>query len=109
MTNEVGYKKPPVSSRFEKGKSGNPKGRPRGSRNAHALLFNALNGTPGRGKITEAERIVQSLVDSAIAGDRRATKTVLDLIERYDHQLEPHIANRKREKFPIRTIIIPER
>jgi len=26
---EVGYKKPPVKSRFKKGQSGNPKGRPR--------------------------------------------------------------------------------
>jgi hypothetical protein len=28
---EVGYGKPPRSRRFSKGRSGNPKGRPRGS------------------------------------------------------------------------------
>lgn len=30
---DVGYGKPPASSRFKKGRSGNPKGRPRGSWN----------------------------------------------------------------------------
>ena len=29
ISREVGYKKPPVKSRFKKGQSGNPKGRPR--------------------------------------------------------------------------------
>jgi Family of unknown function (DUF5681) len=31
---EVGYGKPPTTTRFKPGKSGNPKGRPRGSKNA---------------------------------------------------------------------------
>src|SRR4051794_31141733 len=30
---EVGYGKPPAHSRFKPGRSGNPRGRPRGSRN----------------------------------------------------------------------------
>ncbi len=32
-TYEVGYKKPPKSTKFKKGKSGNPSGRPKGSKN----------------------------------------------------------------------------
>src|SRR5829696_4062755 len=39
---EVGYKKPPVHTRFQKGKSGNPRGRPKGSANYLTLLRRVL-------------------------------------------------------------------
>ncbi len=35
---EVGYRKPPVKSRFKSGQSGNPRGRPPGSKNLKTLL-----------------------------------------------------------------------
>lgn len=48
---EVGYKKPPKGSQFKKGQSGNPKGRPKGSRNVaniyQDLLEEELNVTEG--------------------------------------------------------------
>jgi hypothetical protein len=40
---EVGYGKPPRDTRFPKGQSGNPRGRPSGAKNLKTLLSEALN------------------------------------------------------------------
>jgi hypothetical protein len=41
----VGYKRPPVNTRFRKGESGNRKGRPKGSRNLRALFERLMQET----------------------------------------------------------------
>ena len=82
----VGYGKPPVHSRFQKGRSGNPKGRPRGRRNMSTLLSAALNGwvtvvENGRRKeITKREAIVTQLVNKSAAADLKATQIVLAML-----------------------------
>ena len=40
---DVGYGKPPRHTRFKKGQSGNPRGRPSGSKNLATVLSEALN------------------------------------------------------------------
>jgi len=40
---EVGYRNPPRRTRFKRGQSGNPKGRPRGSRNFRSDVKSTLN------------------------------------------------------------------
>jgi hypothetical protein len=47
-TQAVGYGKPPQSTRFQKGVSGNPKGRPKGSLNVASLFLRTLLETIGK-------------------------------------------------------------
>ena len=58
---------------FQKGQSGNPDGRPRGTRNATALaLESLLDG--------QAEAITQKAVELALAGDMTAIRLCMDRI-----------------------------
>src|SRR5262245_15238545 len=74
----VGYGRPPVHTRFKPGKSGNPKGRPRGSRNLRTIIQDALMTKvvlrQGQGKrsISKLEGIVLRQVDDALKGDPKA-------------------------------------
>src|SRR6516164_8498812 len=62
-----------VGGRFEKGVSGNPAGRPRGSRNsATRACETLLEG--------QAEALTQKAVDMALAGDTVALKICIDRI-----------------------------
>ena len=75
----IGYGKPPVGRRFQKGQSGNPggpRGRP-GKNNLSALLLAALDEPVyvtidgHRRKITKREAIVTQMVDKSAAADLR--------------------------------------
>ncbi len=83
----VGYGRPPRHSRWQPGQSGNPKGRPKTSRDADTLLRNALLETVtakenGRAqKMTTVEAILTRLVNNAAMGDHRSIKLLLRLID----------------------------
>lgn len=72
----AGYANPPVHSRFEKGQSGNPRGRPKKENDLWTLLRRVLNrkikvqGSDRRMAISEA--LIRRLRELALAGDRRA-------------------------------------
>ena len=61
---------------FKKGKSGNPKGRPKKLPDIDELLDKVL-GTDGKGK-SEAEAILTALMAKAKKGDVRAAEVLLD-------------------------------
>src|SRR3954447_15799584 len=82
---QVGYGKPPRHSRFKKGQSGNPRGRPRRSeslaRVAHRILNEKIrvreNGE--RRTITKLEAMLKQLANKGVSGDLRAISEVLKL------------------------------
>ena len=67
---EVGYGKPPVNSRFKQGQSGNPGGRPKGSKNKPAEAADiddlVLEEAQREMKINEGERVVAVSVAKAV-------------------------------------------
>jgi hypothetical protein len=81
---DIGYRKPPVTTRFAKGKSGNPKGRPKGARNLKTDLEEELQelipiSERGRKMQLSKQRVlIKTLTARAIGGDARALTTLLN-------------------------------
>jgi hypothetical protein len=83
---EVGRGKPPNNTQFQKGRSGNPKGRPKGSLNVATVLGRTLrervtvNENGQRKTITKMEAAVKQLVNQAASGDLVAMRQLMALI-----------------------------
>lgn len=85
----VGYGRPPQSTQFVAGKSGNPRGRPKGPRSVSDLVRQVLrqkipvteNGKTRRRAVLEV--ILRRLAHEAIRNDPKALKLFLSLVERY--------------------------
>jgi hypothetical protein len=81
----VGYRNPPVGTRFQKGVSGNPKGRPKGSLNMATAFMKTLrervviNEHGRRRTVTKMEAALKQLVNKAASGDLRALAQLVDL------------------------------
>jgi hypothetical protein len=68
---------PPEHSKFKKGESGNPNGRPKKLPEIAVLLANVL-GKEGKDGLTAAEEILMALHARAKKGDTRAAEVLLD-------------------------------
>ena len=89
----VGRGKPPLHTRFRKGRSGNPKG-PR-KQDLPALLLAALNAPVTvdkdgrRRRVSKREAIVAQLVDKSADADLRATKMLIDMLKDIERKVAP--------------------
>jgi Family of unknown function (DUF5681) len=86
-TYDVGYKKPPRTTQFKRGQSGNPKGRPKGSKNfgSHvASTFARKISVHEKGKerrISVAEAMLLKMSAKAIGGDMTAMRLAIGLLQ----------------------------
>jgi hypothetical protein len=95
----VGYGKPPQSTRFRKGHSGNPKGRPKGRKTLAALLMQALtetvfiNENGRRRKVSKLEVMTKQLANKAATADLGAMKLLFGMIQLLDDRDAPAATN----------------
>ena len=81
---KVGYCKPPKNSQFLKGKSGNPGGRPKGSKNAMTVVeeqfLKPVTATQNGKKIKMPiiAAVTAQLLTAAAKGDYKAIKLALE-------------------------------
>jgi hypothetical protein len=81
--NSIGYKRPPKDRQFQPGQSGNPNGRPKGTRNFKTDLRDELSEMisfrEGGREVTISKQraLIKRLVASAIEGDGRAINTLM--------------------------------
>ena len=84
-TFEVGYGKPPKEHQFRKGQSGNPKGRPKGSRSMQTIITDKLNERVAytqngqRKTATRREVFSERLINDAMIGKPNAVNKLLQL------------------------------
>jgi Family of unknown function (DUF5681) len=82
---QVGYCRPPLHSRFKPGQSGNPKGRPRQSRNLRTIVKQVLSEDMqiregGRlRRMSAMEALVRTLRARAFKGDPKALASLIVL------------------------------
>lgn len=90
----VGYAKPPQHSRFKKGQSGNPKGRPRGSINIRTAMIEVLKESVtvtenGRqSKISRPQALARQAFTQAFKGNAKFFDILLQTGEQWEEKAE---------------------
>jgi Family of unknown function (DUF5681) len=98
---EVGYGKPPVATRFEPGRSGNPRGRPKGARNKLPALneerlkaiileeaYRTIKVSEGKHQVTipMAKAVVRALAVNAARGQLRSQQLFARLLSETERE-----------------------
>jgi Family of unknown function (DUF5681) len=82
----VGYGNPPEHTRFKKGQSGNPHGRPKGTLNMATVLERTLrekvviNENGRRKTISKLEAAIKQLTNKAASGELKALQLLVALV-----------------------------
>lgn len=85
-TPRVGYCNPPEHTRFKKGQSGNPRGRPKGTLNLATVLERTLrervviNENGRRKTVTKLEASIKQVTNRAASGDLKAMQLLTALV-----------------------------
>lgn len=86
---DVGYRKPPKASQFQKGKSGNSRGRPK-QEPGMAAVFRKVstqkvrtNGPNGQKWMTKLEAGFTHLVNKAATGDHKSMTALMQIASRF--------------------------
>jgi hypothetical protein len=87
----VGYRRPPVNRQFKPGQSGNPKGRPKGSKNLVTTFAEVLSRPikvrdRNNGKtrtVSKLQVMIEAITNKAMAGDPKAFATVIQFADKF--------------------------
>ena len=115
MSGRSGAGRPPVSTRFRKGQSGNPKGRPRKEKARTGSAFDIVidrtltvtqGGVPR--EVTVEEALQHQTYREAIAGNRPARREVLKMIAKREQAIAASESRRKPTPIALRQSRDPE-
>lgn len=107
MSGKTGPGHPPAASRFRKGQSGNPKGRPRADKAKTSSAFDIVidrtltvtrGGVPR--EVTVEEALQHQTYRDAIAGNRPARREILKMIAKREQALAARVG-KPRMKFNV--------
>lgn len=101
----VGYCSPPKHSQFQKGRSGNPGGRPKRRKTLQTLVMEALNefvvvtenGTSKR--ISKRQAAAKQLANKVAKGETASLKLLVQLLAGVEDRPEPYVTPDAREQL----------
>ena len=100
IKNEGGYKKPPKAFQFQKGRSGNPSGRPRKAKGIPELLGKVAKqkiltkGNNGPQWMTKIEASFTQLINQAASGHLKALDLLAKMMISFPETVKPRVEDK---------------